>query len=83
MMTNPTHRTGPRPPPPPPPITPDDAPIYIIDGELSELDVYEPEFFYPEEAWLTKNYTVNLTVTDATVTEIFYFCHIHNAMSGR
>lgn len=32
---------------------------------------------------MEKNYTVNLTVTDPSTTEIFYFCHIHNEMSGR
>lgn len=32
---------------------------------------------------MESKYTVQLTVTDPTVTEIFYFCHIHDAMSGR
>lgn len=57
--------------------------MYKINGELSDLDTYEPQFFFPEEAWMESEYTVELTVTDANVTEIFYFCHIHNAMSGR
>lgn len=57
--------------------------MYVINGELSDLDTYEPQFFYPEEAWLEQNYTVNLTVTDPDVREIFYFCHIHNKMSAR
>lgn len=57
--------------------------MYIINGELSDLDTYEPQFFYPEDAWMENQYTVNLTVTDEDVTEIFYFCHIHNFMSGR
>ncbi|CAM9751235.1 unnamed protein product, partial [Choristocarpus tenellus] len=60
-----------------------DEPLYIINGEESILDVYEPQFFYPEDAWMENEYTVNLTVTDPEVTEIFYFCHIHNQMSGR
>ncbi|CAM9993977.1 unnamed protein product, partial [Ectocarpus sp. 13 AM-2016] len=60
-----------------------DAPVYVINGELSDLDTYEPQFFFPEETWLETNYTVELTVTDPDVTEIFYFCHIHNGMSGR
>lgn len=60
-----------------------DAPIYVINGEVSDLDTYEPEFFFPEETWLESAYTVELTVTDPNVTEIFYFCHIHNGMSGR
>ncbi|CAM9620405.1 unnamed protein product [Chrysoparadoxa australica] len=60
-----------------------DEPIYIINGELSDLDTYEPEFFYPLDAWKETQYTVQLTVTDPDVNEIFYFCHIHNGMSGR
>ena len=60
-----------------------DAPVYVINGEVSDLDTYELQFFYPEEAWLEQNYTVNLTFTDPDVTEIFYFCHIHDEMSGR
>eukprot|EP00903_Cladosiphon_okamuranus_P021168 g19444.t1 len=60
-----------------------DAPVYKINGELSDLDTYEPQFFFPEEAWMESEYTVELTVTDPDVTEIFYFCHIHNLMSGR
>eukprot|EP00752_Nemacystus_decipiens_P006571 g5917.t1 len=60
-----------------------DAPVYKINGELSDLDTYEPQFFFPEETWMETEYTVELTVTDPTVTEIFYFCHIHNGMSGR
>ncbi|CAN0269391.1 unnamed protein product, partial [Hapterophycus canaliculatus] len=61
----------------------DDAPVYVINGEVSDLDTYEPQFFFPEETWLESVYTVELTVTDVNVTEIFYFCHIHNGMSGR
>lgn len=57
--------------------------MYKINGELSDLDTYEPQFFFPEETWMETEYTVELTVTDPTVTEIFYFCHIHNLMSGR
>lgn len=57
--------------------------MYKINGELSDLDTYEPQFFFPEETWMETEYTVELTVTDPTVTEIFYFCHIHNGMSGR
>lgn len=60
-----------------------DAPLYIINGVDSELDTYEPQFSFPEETWLRSNYTVELTVTDPDVTEIFYFCHIHDNMSGR
>lgn len=55
----------------------------MINGEESDLDTYEPQFFFPEETWLETVYTVELTVTDPDVSEIFYFCHIHNGMSGR
>lgn len=55
----------------------------MIDGYSYDLDTYEPLFFYPEEVWVQNEFTVELTVTDPTVTEIFYFCHIHAGMSGR
>eukprot|EP01052_Picozoa_sp_SAG31_P004229 SAG31_NODE_173_length_21354_cov_16.826112_22_plen_664_part_00 len=49
---------------------------------------YEPEFFIPKDQWLRKHYRVQLTITGAVLKraqggEIFYFCHIHNRMSGR
>jgi len=56
---------------------------YIINGELRDLDTYEPQFFFPRDAWMDNKYQVNLTITDPNVKEIFYFCHIHNKMSGR
>jgi hypothetical protein len=55
---------------------------YIINGELFDLDTYEPQFFFPRDAWMGSKYQVNLTITDPNVKEIFYFCHIHNKMSG-
>lgn len=57
---------------------------YLINGvqPAENLDGYEPEFFFPREAWQEKNYTVQLTITpeiaaQAQGGEIFYFCHIH------
>jgi uncharacterized protein (DUF305 family) len=54
------------------------------DGDFG-LDAYEPEFFYERDDWLAAGtYSVKLTITDTTFTDdIFYFCHIHNEMSGR
>lgn len=55
------------------------------------LDHYEPGFAVSRESWLDardagtglKN-NVRLTITDTTSTaDLFYFCHIHNGMSGR
>ena len=49
---------------------------------------YEPEFFWPLEAWSETNYTVTLTITqelaDAAIGGVlYYFCHIHSKMSGK
>lgn len=57
---------------------------YTNDGDFG-LDNYEPRFFDPKEDWLEQGtYEVKLTVTDTTYTgDLFYFCHIHNDMSGR
>ena len=55
-----------------------------IGGEDFGLDNYEPEFFYPRGKWLEASYSVTLTITDTTyANDIFYFCHIHDGMSGR
>mmetsp|Transcript_27693 Transcript_27693/g.71275 ORF Transcript_27693/g.71275 Transcript_27693/m.71275 type:complete len:386 (+) Transcript_27693:191-1348(+) len=68
----------------------DESLVYLINGvqPAENLDGYEPEFFFPREAWQEKNYTVQLTITpeiaaQAQGGEIFYFCHIHAGMSGR
>jgi hypothetical protein len=49
------------------------------------LDAYEPEFFYPLPEWAAAGeYTIQLTFDDESYSEdIFYFCHIHQFMSGR
>lgn len=67
----------------------EDSLVYLIDGvqPAENLDGYEPEFFYPREAWKEKKYTVELTITPEIVAlakggKIFYFCHIHSGMSG-
>lgn len=67
--------------------------IYPAAGNSGNfgLDHYEPGFAVSRGSWLDardagtglKN-NVKLTITDATtVADIFYFCHIHNGMSGR
>ena len=35
------------------------------DVGTTGLDCYEPEFFYPRSDWLLKNYTAELTITQA------------------
>jgi uncharacterized protein (DUF305 family)/plastocyanin len=66
----------------------DGAPTTCPDAGDTGLDCYEPEFFYPRADWLTKNYTAELTMTQAMADTshggvIYYFCHIHSRMSGR
>ncbi|KAL7562612.1 hypothetical protein ACA910_002715 [Epithemia clementina (nom. ined.)] len=60
------------------------API-TTDKEDFGLDVYEPEFFRPINDWAgAGNYCVHLKFDDASYThDLFYFCHIHQFMSGR
>jgi len=70
--------------------------LYKINGAATTcpdagdtgLDCYEPEFFYPRAEWLRKNYSVELTITQAMANKshggvIYYFCHIHSKMSGQ
>jgi len=48
------------------------------------LDHYEPQFFIRTEDWEANKWSVKLTLNDSTyIKDIFYFCHIHNNMSGR
>jgi len=49
------------------------------------LDFYEPDFFLPIEAWIESgDYSVMLKFdVDDFTDDIFYFCHIHQFMSGR
>jgi len=58
----------------------------IVGGEDFGLDHYEPLFFYPRADWEDQGeFSVKLTLTDGDTydEDIFYFCHIHNKMSGR
>ena len=57
----------------------------VVGGEDFGLDNFEPDFFLPRADWIDKGqYEVHLTLTDDDYAEdIFYFCHIHNEMSGR
>ena len=70
--------------------------LYKINGAATTcpdagdtgLDCYEPEFFYPRGDWMAKNYTAELTITQAMADRshggvIYYFCHIHSKMSGK
>ena len=54
-------------------------------GDNFGLDDYEPQFFVPKADWEgLGTFEVKLTITDTTYTEdLFYFCHIHDGMSGR
>jgi len=48
------------------------------------LDDYEPLFFYPFGQWLEEGlFSVNLKFTEDFNRDIFYFCHIHQGMTGR
>jgi len=57
----------------------------LADQEDFGLDFYEPLFFHPFGAWSENDdFSVDVTFDDATMTkDIFYFCHIHQFMSGR
>ena len=48
------------------------------------LDVYEPYFQRSREDWEgLGSFNIKLTVDNDDTDEIFYFCHVHNWMSGR
>ena len=48
------------------------------------LDVYEPLFQGDYVDWQTQKFEMQLTITDVGYTkDLFYFCHVHNKMSGR
>lgn len=67
--------------------------VYPASGNAGNfgLDHYEPLFQRKREDWIGmrdagsgNKWNVQLTITDNTLTQdIFYFCHIHNKMSGR
>jgi len=57
----------------------------ILGDEDFGLDVYEPEFFVNPVDWLgagTYEVALKFDVSDFTA-DIFYFCHIHQFMTGR
>lgn len=57
---------------------------YKIDDEFVGLDGYEPKFFHSPSEWATYGtFNVDLTVPEDHDEDIFYFCHIHEFMSGR
>ncbi|KAL7555730.1 hypothetical protein ACA910_005146 [Epithemia clementina (nom. ined.)] len=64
------------------------APLTFNEDDFG-LDVYEPEFFYPLDQWASTTsaagpYQVYLNFNNFNYTrDIFYFCHIHQFMSGR
>jgi len=70
-----------------------DSPEYMSDGEPMckedcdvnfGLDDYEPAFALDRDTWLSEpGYSLSVRITDPGTTEFFYFCHIHNYMSGR
>ncbi|CAK9012802.1 Hypothetical protein SCF082_LOCUS11658 [Durusdinium trenchii] len=78
-------------------LTPCQYPQYKLNGvELCDdpgncadddfgLDQYEGVYFSGgRDDWIAEgNFTVDVTITDDNTTELFYFCHIHNKMSGR
>jgi len=54
------------------------------DNENFGLDDYEPLFFYPFGQWLEQGlFSVNVKFTEDYDKDIFYFCHIHQGMTGR
>jgi len=56
-----------------------------LDPENFGLDDYEPEYFYPLYDWLGADYKVALLYPEDNDYEadFFYFCHIHEFMTGR
>ena len=58
---------------------------YKIDKENVGLDGYEPLFFHSAGEWTEEGtFTVELNYDSEDYTDdLFYFCHIHQYMSGR
>jgi len=62
----------------------DVAPV-TKDEEDFGLDVYEPQFFWPPDQWTGNGHygvALKFDVNDYN-DDIFYFCHIHQFVSGR
>eukprot|EP00804_Cyclotella_cryptica_P003111 CCRYP_006098-RA/>CCRYP_006098-RA protein AED:0.03 eAED:0.03 QI:72/1/1/1/0.5/0.66/3/228/934 len=57
---------------------------YKINNEEVGLDNYEPKFFYSPKEWGGfGTFNVEFTVPENHGEDLFYFCHIHEFMSGR
>jgi len=54
----------------------------VTDGGFG-LDTYEPQFKFPLAMWQNNKYNVQVKITDPGTKLFFYFCHIHNKMSGK
>jgi len=55
-----------------------------MDKEDFGLDHYEPKFFLPITDWTEEGeFSVKLKIDESVTKDIFYFCHIHQFMSGR
>lgn len=55
----------------------------VADGGFG-LDTYEPHFAdWSIGQWRHNRYSVRVQITDEATHEFFYFCHIHQWMSGR
>jgi len=61
------------------------APVSTNEEDDFGLDAYEPEFFYPILDWVAEDYQVALLYPESNPYEgdFFYFCHIHQFMTGR
>jgi uncharacterized protein (DUF305 family) len=64
-----------------------DGTTYLGGPDLEDadfgLDVYEPLFQRDRETWGESHFNIKLTIDNADTADIFYFCHVHNWMSGR
>eukprot|EP00602_Paraphysomonas_sp_CaronLab_P006861 CAMPEP_0185021890 /NCGR_PEP_ID=MMETSP1103-20130426/4594_1 /TAXON_ID=36769 /ORGANISM="Paraphysomonas bandaiensis, Strain Caron Lab Isolate" /LENGTH=352 /DNA_ID=CAMNT_0027553673 /DNA_START=35 /DNA_END=1090 /DNA_ORIENTATION=- len=63
----------------------DNSGLKIIGGLNFGLEEYEAAFTEHRGDWVSMgNFSAHLTLTDNSYNgDIFYFCHIHNSMSGR
>ena len=65
-------------------LSEDEYLTYKIDEEVVGLDGDEPKFFYFPSVWGPfGTFNVELTVPEDHGEGIFYFCHVHEFMSGR
>lgn len=69
------------------------SPLYFLNDEFLGnneslgnfgLDDYEPKFFHPLTEWIGYGeFSVDLKFEEDFDKDLFYFCHIHQYMSGR